>query len=55
MSIEKVIENAIASVEKEGYQIDSECIVWCKKLLNKEINMEQYIEVVKQKSGVVSR
>ena len=54
MSIDKAIENAIASVKMEGYQIDNECVQWCKKLLQKEINMEQYIALVKQKSGVVA-
>ena len=54
MSIDKAIENAIASVKMEGYQIDNECVQWCKKLLQKEINMDQYIALVKQKSGVVA-
>ena len=52
MSIDKAIGNAIASVKMEGYQIDNECVEWCKKLLGKEISMEQYIALVKQKSGV---
>ena len=54
MSIDKAIENAIASVKMEGYQIDNECVGWCKKLLEKEINMEQYIALIKQKTGVVA-
>ena len=54
MSIDKAIENAAASVELEGYQVDSECLWWCKKLLEKEIGMEQYIALVKQKAGVVA-
>ena len=52
MSIDKAIESAAASVRIEGYQIDGECLKWCKMLLEKEINMEQYITLVKQKSGV---
>ena len=55
MSIDKAIENAVASVKMEGYQIDNECVQWCKKLLSKEISMEQYITLVKQKSGVVAQ
>lgn len=55
MSIDKAIENAVASVKMEGYQIDSECVQWCKQLLENKINMEQYIALVKQKSGVVAR
>ena len=52
MSVDKAIENAVASVEMEGYHVDNECLKWCKKLLENEINMEQYISLVKQKSGV---
>ena len=55
MSIDKAIENAVASVKMEGFQVDSECVQWCKKLLEKEISMEQYITLVKQKSGVVAQ
>ena len=46
MSIDKAIENAVASVKMEGFQVDSECVQWCKKLLEKEISMEQYITLV---------
>ena len=52
MSNDKAIQNAVASVKMEGYQIDNECIQWCKKLLEEEINMKQYIALVKQKVGV---
>ena len=55
MSTDKIIENAVASVRMEGYQLDNECIQWCKKLLEKEIDMEQYIALIKQKLGVVSQ
>ena len=54
MSIEKSIKNAIASIEMEGYQLDSECVVLCKKLLEKEIDMEQYIALVKEKIGIIA-
>ena len=55
MSIDKAIENAVASVIMEGYQVDSECIRWCERLLKKEIDMEQYIALVKQKAGVIAQ
>ena len=54
MSIDKAINSAISSIKMEGYQIDNECVAWCKKLLENEITLEQYIAMVKQKSGVVS-
>jgi len=52
MSIDKAIKNVVVSVEMEGYKIDDDCILWCKKLLENEIIMEQYITLVQRKSGV---
>lgn len=53
-SYDKAIENAAASVEMEGYQIDEQSKEWCKKLLLNEITMEEYIELVKLKAGVTA-
>lgn len=53
-SYDKAIENAVASVEMEGYQIDEQSKEWCKKLLLNEITMEEYIELVKLKAGVTA-
>ena len=53
MSTDKVVQNAVASVKMEGYQVDDECVQWCKNLLDNKISMEQYIALVKQKTGVV--
>lgn len=50
--IEKAINNAAASVEMEGFAIDEQSKIWCRQLLLNEITMEQYIVLVKQKSGV---
>ncbi len=52
MSIEKAIENAAASVEMEGFHIDEQSREWCRQLLRKEITMEQYLRLIKQKAGV---
>ena len=54
MSVDKAIENAVASVKMEGYTVDSECVQWCKQLLENKISMEQYIALVKQKLGVIA-
>lgn len=54
VSVDKAIENAVASVKMEGYTVDSECVQWCKQLLENKISMEQYIALVKQKSGVTA-
>lgn len=53
-SYDKAIENAVASVEMEGCQIDEQSKEWCKKLLLNEITMEEYIELVKLKAGVTA-
>lgn len=53
-SYDKAIENAVASVEMEGYQIDEQSKEWCKKLLLNEITMEEYIELVKLKAGITA-
>lgn len=50
--IEKAIKNASASVEMEGFSIDEQSKILCKKLLLNEITMEDYILFVKQKAGV---
>ena len=52
MSIDKAIENAVASVEMEGFSIDEQSKDLCRKLLNQEISMEQYISLIKQSVGV---
>lgn len=53
MSVEKAIENAVASIEMEGFSVDEQSKVWCKQLLNNEISMEQYISLVKHSAGVI--
>ena len=50
--IEKAIKNASASVEMEGFSIDEQSKILCKKLLLNEITMDDYILLVKQKAGV---
>lgn len=55
MSIDKAIENAIASIKMEGYHIDDEGIMWCKQLLEKEIDMERYIALVKKKADNIKK
>lgn len=51
-TIDKAINNAVASVEMEGFHIDEQSKRWCKQLLLNEITMEEYINKVKQKAGV---
>ena len=53
MSIDKAIENAVASVEMEGFFVDEQSKDLCRKLLKNAISMEQYISLIKQSVGVV--
>lgn len=50
--IEQIMENAAASVEMEGYTIDSKSKEWCQKLLRNEITMQEYISLIKKKQGL---
>lgn len=54
MSIDKAIENSAASVKMEGFEIDEQCKVWCRKMLQGEITMEEYIVLVKTRAGVLA-
>lgn len=54
ISVEQSIKNAAASVEMEGYHIDSQSKEWCEKLLNKEITISEYIQLIKEKAGVTA-
>ncbi len=51
-SIEKAMRNAAASLEIEGFTVDSQTKTLCRKLLNKEITMDEYINSVKRKAGI---
>ena len=50
MTTDQAVKIAAASLEMEGYHIGSDYIQLCKKLLNNEINMDEYIVIVKQKA-----
>ena len=52
--IEKAINNAVFSTEMEGYIIDDTAKELCRKLLKKEITMEEYISFVKSNAGVTA-
>ena len=46
-AIQKAMENAEASINMEGLYVSDLCKELCKKLLNKEITLEEYIELVR--------
>lgn len=54
MSIDRVINNAAASVEMEGYTIDDQCKELCHQVLENKIAMEQYNQLVLEQAGVNS-
>ncbi len=51
---EKIINNALASMEMEGFVVTNECIDLCKKLLDKEITMAEFINEIKKTQGIVA-
>ena len=46
MTVERAMDIAAASLEMEGLHVDERCREWCKKVINGEITMEEYIELV---------
>ncbi len=46
---ERIIRNATASLE---FTVEDKYKFLCNKLLNKEITMSQYIEIVKKQQGI---
>lgn len=52
--IERAINNAVFSTEMEGYIIDNTSKELCRKLLKKEITMEEYISFIKSSAGVTA-
>lgn len=50
MTIQKAIDNAEASINMEGYQIPDYCKELCKKLLNNEVTLEEYIKIITDKA-----
>ncbi len=52
--MERCIKNAAFSLEMEGFSVDEQTKEWCRKLLKKEISMEEYIAMAKAKAGVTA-
>ena len=52
--IEKAINNAVFSADMEGYVIDDTAKELCRKLLKKEITMEEYISFVKSSAELTA-
>ena len=45
-ALKKAMENAEASLNMEGLYVSEECKELCRKLLKKEISLEEYIECI---------
>ncbi|MBR4086633.1 MAG: hypothetical protein IKM48_01215 [Clostridia bacterium] len=52
--IERCIKNATFSLEMEGFSVDEQTKEWCRRLLNEEITMEEYLTMAKAKAGVTA-
>ena len=52
--IERCIKNATFSLEMEGFSVDEQTKEWCRRLLNEEITMEEYLAMAKAKAGVTA-
>lgn len=54
MTIENMLDSAVASIEMEGFHIKNEYKEWCLQYMRNEITMEQYIQRLKELVGVTS-
>lgn len=53
-SREKAIDNAVASVEMEGFKVDKETRELCAKLLKGEITFQEYLALSLKSVGVTA-
>ena len=53
-SREKALENAVASIEMEGFTVDEETKEMCYKLLKGEIPFEEYLAYLLKSVGVTA-
>ena len=51
-SREKAIDNAVASVEMEGFKVDKETKEMCAQLLKGEISFDEYLAISLKSVGV---
>ena len=49
--IEKAIKNAAHSAAIEGFDIDPTVRQWCRRLMKKEITLNEYISLVRNHAG----
>ena len=52
-ALDTIINNAAHSVEMEGFCIDEQSRRECKRLINNEITIAEYIVFAKKKAGLV--
>lgn len=45
-SLKKVMDNAEASINMEGFRVSEYCKELCEKLMNNEITFEEYLQKV---------
>ena len=52
MTTDKAVKNAVISLGMEGFRIDDDTILMCRKLLENEITWEQYMDFVMQNASI---
>ena len=50
--IQKAIDNAVASIEMEGFQVSEETKEMCRRYLSGEITFDEYMDYSLRKAGV---
>lgn len=50
----KSVENSVASVTMEGFTITNQDKELCQKLIDNEITMSQYLEIILRQQGVIA-
>lgn len=53
-AIEQSIHTAVASLEMEGFAVDPDHVILCRKMLTGEITMEEYLSYVTPKDSSVA-
>jgi len=52
ITAERAIDNAVASVEMEGFHVSEETKELCMKVLNGQMDYATYLMLAKQRAGV---
>ena len=54
VTAERAVDNAVASVEMEGFRISEEAKALCMQVLNGQMDKDTYIALAMQRAGVAA-